>query len=918
MSEGKILKATISAIILVFAATAAWGQNQNPGFDSSLDPAPGGKGTIRGTVLDAVTAEPLVGTMILIEGTDIATLADVDGGFTISNITPGRVVISTNYLGYEVFRQELIVEADKEITMQIPLHSEGISIEDVVVVAQINRESENVLLSGQRDAIVAIQSVGAAEMSRKGIGNAEAAVAQVSGVSRQEGVKNVFVRGLGDRYNATFLNGFPLPSEDPEYKNIALEFFGSDIIQSIGVNKSFGASNNGDVGGAVIDIRSKELIGAQALSISLDGGVNTEAVGAKNFLRDGVSYFGHSKPGQPSEGRFDFPNRLDPTRVKTPLNHSYGISGGKRWQLGERRDPLSFFVVASHGADYSFTDEAVRKGTADGENITQDQKGQKSSIGINQLLLGNAQIRLDRRHSIEYNFMMVHDNDQYVGQYQGYYYEVNQGTDNGEAFVRRQQSNDNLLVTHQLTSRIALSERLRLDLGVAYNSIKGVEPDRRENYLYKLDDGRWVLSGGNRQKRFYSRLDETDLNLKASVSYKLKEGLDIEKSNVTLGYRGRIVDDGFRATEYNIGATSGFFSLDDIRLDQIYNGANFAAGNFTMAKGKENRYDVTKTIHSGYIEATHQLSERLAGSVGFQVDMVDQKVDYDVDSRLPGSESIDKLYWLPSLNLRYDITKEHSLRLGLSKSYTLPQSKEIAPYQYINIGFASEGNPNLKPSDNYNADLKWDWYPSSSELVSLGVFYKRITDPIGRVDIGGSAGLLSYDNIAPKADVAGVEFEMRKNIFNTTTIRQNMRRLSLGFNASYIYSALDFTAENTEVRTTGLEGASPWLVNGDLSFNWSSGERALNLSLVAGWFSDRVHTLGTRGYKDTVEEGVVTMSFVSSYRLNKWVTLKLKAGNLLDPAHRLTRAFVTRDGGLTLGEYRKGVDVSLGLSIDLW
>ena len=904
MQRERFLRTTLLAILLALVATAAGAQNL--------------KGTIRGTVVDAVTALPLAGTTIIIEGTTTGTVADAEGGFVISNITPGRVTVTAQYLGYEVFRQTVTVEPAGEITLRIPLHSEGISLEDVVVVAQIDNESENAVLTGQREAVAAIQAVGAAEMSRKGIGDAQAAVAQVSGVSRQEGVKNVFVRGLGDRYNATRLNGFPLPSEDPEYKNIALEFFGSDIIRSIGVSKAFGAGNGGDVAGAVIDIRSKELLGARALSLSLDGGINTEAVGATNFLRDGVSYFGHSNAAHPTEGRFDFPNRLDPTTVRFPLNHSYGISGGKRWLLGPKENPLSFFVVGSHTTDYSFTDEAVRKGTADGENITQNQTGQKSSIGINQLVLGNARLRLDRRHEITYNFMMVHDNDQYVGQYQGYYYEVNQGTENGEAFVRRQQSNDNLLLTHQLSTTVVLSDRWQVDLGAAYNTIKGLEPDRRENYLALLDDGRYVLSGGNRQKRFFSRLDELDLNLKASVSFRLKHGLDMERSNVTLGWHGRMVDDGFRATEYNIGATAGFFTPGDLHLDEVYNDANYSAGLFPMERSKENRYDVTKRIHSAYVEATHQLSEKLAGSVGFQVDLVDMTVDYDVDSRLPGTESIDKPYYLPSFNLRYDITDDHSLRLGLSRSYTLPQSKEIAPYQYINIGFASEGNPNLKPSDNYNADLKWDWYPSGSELVSLGVFYKRITDPIGRVDIGGSAGLLSYDNIAPRADVAGVEFEMRKNLFNTTTIRRNMRRLSLGVNASYIYSNLEFTAENTTPRNTGLEGASPWLVNGDLSYNWSSGDRAFNLSLVAGWFSDRVHTLGTRGYKDTVEEGVVTMSVVSSYRFNKFMTLKLKAGNLLDPAHRLTRAFVTRPGGLTLGEYRKGVDVSVGLSFDLW
>jgi hypothetical protein len=760
--------------------------------------------------------------------------------------------------------------------------------------------------------------VGAAEMSRKGIGDARAAVAQVSGISRQEGVKNVFVRGLGDRYNATYLNGFPLPSEDPEYKNIALEFFGSDIIQSIGVNKVFTASTGGDVGGAAININSKELFGDRSLSVSVDGGMNSAAFkkGVDFVRQDGVNYLGTSCVTHPTDGRFDFANSLDPKRVELPLNHSYSVAGGRRWHLGEKRDPLTVFAVVSHGTDHSFTDETVRKGTADGDNITLDQTGKRSTISIDQLALANVDFRLDGRYTFTYNFLMVHAGDQYVGEYQGYHYEVNQGTDNGEAFLRRQQSNDNLLLTHQLSTMLNPTDRWQVNLGVAYNTITGLEPDRRENYLYRLDNGEYRLVAGNRQKRFFSRLDEQDLNLKGSVSYKIKKSLPIERSNVTLGYRGRRVDDGFRATEYNIGAAPGPHDIENLRLDEIYNDTNLAAGTFTMTEGKENRYDVHKKIHSLYVEATHQITRRLAANVGFQFDDVYMSVDYDTDAHAAGSEKIDKHYYLPSMSLRYDVAEKHSLRLGVSKSYTLPQSKEIAPYQYINIGFASEGNPRLRPSDNYNVDLKWDLYPSSSELVSLGVFYKHIAHPIGRVDVGGSAGLLSYNNIGEKADVAGVEVEVRKNIFNVSSTAGLFRgnRLSVGVNASYIHSRLDFVAVNTDPRQTGLEGASPFLVNGDISYNHTWGARVLNLSVVAGWFSPRVHTLGTRGYEDIVEESVTTLSVVSSLKVNGFLTLKFKAGNLLDPKHRLTRGFATKPGSLTLEEYRKGIDVGLGLN----
>lgn len=105
-------------------------------------------------------------------------------------------------------------------------------------------------------------------------------------------MKNVFVRGLGDRYNATTFNGFSLPSEDPEYKNISLDFFGTDVIQSVGVNKAFNAGGSSDVGGATIDIVSKELIGGGNFGIGISGGLNTQTLTADFLKMDGVDFMG--------------------------------------------------------------------------------------------------------------------------------------------------------------------------------------------------------------------------------------------------------------------------------------------------------------------------------------------------------------------------------------------------------------------------------------------------------------------------------------------------------------------------------------------------------------------------------------------------------------------------------------------------
>src|SRR5690606_11875954 len=162
--------------------------------------------------------------------------------------------------------------------------------------------------------------------------------------SKQEGVKNVFIRGLEDRYNVTLLNGMPVPSEDPEYKNIALEIFGTDIIQNIGVNKVFSARNGGDVAGAIININSKEMNEDYAFGVDISAGINTQAVKTSFLKPDGANYFGFTKSQLPTAKKFDFVNSLDPSVLKAPINQSYKISGGKRFKFGKHA--LSAFAVA--------------------------------------------------------------------------------------------------------------------------------------------------------------------------------------------------------------------------------------------------------------------------------------------------------------------------------------------------------------------------------------------------------------------------------------------------------------------------------------------------------------------------------------------------------------------------------------------
>lgn len=875
----------------------------------------GQSGVIEGRVIDKETQEPLFGASIILEGTTVGAMVDMDGHYVIANVRPGNYNLSGSYISYETQTVENIeIKPGETIRINLELESQYNTLEAVGIVAKANRETETALLLDRRNAIAATQSIGASELSRKGITDAQAAVSSVSGISKQEGVKNIFVRGLGDRYNATLLNGLPIPSEDPEYKNISLSIFESDVIKNIGVEKVFTSSYSGDVGGAIIDISSKELVGRRALDFSISGGFNSNTLGETFYNPDGADYFGFSNSLQPTQGLFDFPNSLDPSSLSTPINHSFRISGGKRFLMGN--NPLTFYVVASHSVENMFTEEVVKNMTSNG-TIYQNQIGKRYGNKTNQLALANINYDINNKHSIAYNFMMLHATHQYVGDYLGRHSEKFQDSYNESGFSRRQQINENLLFTHQLLSRWQLNDKFDLTADFSLNTIRGLEPDRRENYLSEKENGTFGLTGSNRQKRFFSELSEHDYNAKFILDYSINDALESGNSKILLGYHGQFSTNDFESIEYNFSHIPGDISLDDFSLDQLYNKENYRNNLFSLTQSNPNSYVVTKNNHAVFAQGNYQFTEAFSANLGFRMDFVDLNVEYDVPGQM-GANSIVNPYFLPSLNLKYDLNDKNSLRFGASKTYTLPQSKEISPFQYVNISFASEGNPNLLPSDNYNIDFRWDNYLSPSELLSGTVFYKRIENPIGRVDKGNSAGLLTYENISDVADVMGVEFEIRKNILAAEDVEnQKSNKLSLGTNASYILTATKLNLTNTQERTSELEGASPILINADLTHQYSNKGNEWTTSVVFNYFSDRIHTIGTIGYEDIMEEGTATLNLISSYKFSNKMGVSLKVSNLLDSPIELTRKISSSNEKITLNKFNRGINFSLGFSFEI-
>lgn len=886
-------------------------------------------GSIKGNVTDASNNESLIGTTVMLKGTTTGSITDFDGNFIIPNVASGNYTLVISFISYDSQEKEIEVKSGQETLVNVKLAPATLEIEGVEVVAKANRESENMLLVEQKNAVIATQAIGAQEISRKGASDAEAAVTKVSGISKQDGVKNVFVRGLGDRFNFTSLNGFPVPSEDPEYKNISLDFFSSDMIKAVGVKKVFNGGMTGDVGGAEINISSKELVGNSELNFDVTAKGNSQAYNKTFLITDGVSNFGFAQnTSSPTSGEtYAFKNSLDPTTQDFQLGKGIGISGGKSFNIGANHNPLSFYIIGNYSNDFSFTDGTTRQTTTSGV-IYRDQNTKEYEKTALHFATANLNYTF-RKINLSYNFLAIHTAKQVLRDDFGM--DGNPFNGNSEndymGLVRRQQNNDNTLLVNQLFLQRDFGKRFSADAGVAYNYTNGKEPDRRVNYLsYVGNNTLEPLKGQGNQHRYFGDLKENDLNAMAKVMYKLTDNSD-NVSSVEVGYRGRFLKDDYNASAWDNSWLKNLPQLDmnDFSLDAIFNQEGYAAGNFSNKNYKTYNYTVDKTIHSAYVELNYQLAGNLVANVGLKADDVNITLEYDLDlnDQSPAkTNSIDELFFLPSMNLKYTLNERNALRLGASKTYTLPQSKEISPMLYEGPQWASQGNKDLIPSTNYNVDLKWDFYLTPGELISVTVFGKLIQNPISKVEIPSANGYQSYANIAKDAKLGGVEVEIRKNIFSLGT--ENLKRLSTGINFSYIKTGvklsnesgqlpLEFTNEKSE-----LEGASPILANADLSYQYQKGDFEMNATLVGNYFSDRIYSIGVggeNGYNDVVENGLATLDFISSFRFKDHWGISFKAKNLLDPEYKLTRK-PSGEGSeaVVLRSYQKGIGLSLGIS----
>lgn len=893
-------------------------------------------GRIVGRVIDATTGQGLADVGVQIVGTALGVSTGVDGRFVVVNVPIGTVTIHARRIGFGAKTVTGIVLQDGQtVDQSIALSSASVQLETLVVNATSERGTVNSALDAQRTSIGVVNAVTAQQISRSPDANAAQAVQRVSGVTVQDN-KYVFVRGLGERYTTSSLNGARVPSPEPEKRVVPLDMFPAGLLQSITTTKTFTPDLQGDFSGALVDIKTLEFPAARKLSLQLGGGYEAGATGASLIQAqmaggERVANVNHSRdlpllvrsvgnmqsinltPGDKSLLVSQFRDTWTPgTGTGAPnMSASASIGGNDPLLLGHQ---VGYLFSGTYSSGTDFRDAHVRaladRGNTPGETREIDRfVGQRASQGVLWGGLANLSTLLGSGSRLSLNgiYNRTANNDAMIetGSFE------NEGI---RAQITRMQYVQRGIRSLQLAGDHQLGGRSRIEWFGTVSGVRRYEPDRSEFVqAIEQDAGgadvlRWVNSGNGGAVRTFSDLNESSREFNAK--YQLSLGAD-QQSSIKIGGLIRSTDRDADTRAYSISAPGISNSIRELAPEEIFDGRFASANIFDIAPlSQGGSYTARDHLGAGFAMAELALSDRfrLIGGARYEAD----RLQVNAFSTL-GSPVLTHKVWndvLPSLALNIKLTETQQLRLSATRTLARPEYRELSPIKSRDVlnGDDTQGNENLSRTRIANYDARWEWYPQSGEVLSLGLFAKNFELPIERVYRAAGSGTRTvfYTN-AEKADNFGVELEARKNL---GFLSGALEPFSLFSNLTLMKSTIKLF-EDTQASATNLSramvGQAPYVVNAGITYATASG--ATSATLLFNRVGDRIDAAGDRPLPDVVEQARNVLDFSLRFGLTETLGIRADAKNILDSPFRVMQGTAVRE------LYRSGRVIQVGFQI---
>ena len=889
-------------------------------------------GTLKGLLTDKeMNNESLPFVNVLIKGTNIGTTTDFDGKYEIK-VPEGNHIVVFSFLGYQTIEKPFSIKEEETLTInQLMSAEEGVSLDEIIVKSNSNKESVTAILLEQKKAVIIKESIGAQTLGKIGVSDAANATTKISGVTKSESSGDIYIRGLGDRYLSTTMNGLPIPSDDVNNKNINLNLFSTNIIKSVGISKTYSTNSYADQGSGNVDVNTKEF-SKNGYSVSLSGGTNTNVLNLSDDFRTTIinkdATFGFHQKQYALQNLITYQG-WDTESISTPINFNGSFSAARKFEIFGKE--LSVFLTGSHSKSFNHQKGKFKSYRSNVLNTSfNDAEQYKSSSNTTGYV--NVKLKLNDMNSIKYNTLFVNtgEDNLYEQGRDGLGYVFDQDPQENGAFVRDQNFKQTTLIINQLIGEHNWNESNTLNWAGGYNFVLAEEPNRIRNEVNILDittspEIQYAHVGDFQQRKSSQKIEDTEYN--AFIENRWALGLVDEEDNkpysLNYGLNFRHKERSFKSQFVGV-RSKGFTapSVDD--LSSTFTTTGFNNG-LSLRLRDADRYQADLDILAGFVNFDFQLDNKLSGNLGLRFERDEIDVIWDVANYVGRIGTLNRVYesLYPSVNLKYELKENQYLRFASSVTQTLPEFKELSPFEYVSpTGRVTKGNPNLEKSEIYNFDVKYEVFPQSGQLFSATTFYKQINNPINLSQTRGSSGYFIYSNTGEKANIYGFELEARTNLLKNAD-DEGVLNMTANITKMWLEQDLLKDFQYNNITSSSLQGSSDFIANGSLSYG-DKKEKEFIATLTGNYSSDKIYALGSPEdfansdilYNDEIiEKGFVTLDLVMSKDITKNLQVKLVGRNLLNPEIKQTqkvKSIITNvETNETVLSYKKGSQLTV-------
>jgi len=915
-------------------------------------------GKVTGLIMDGEYDEPMAFANVIVKGSTIGTTTDFDGKYSL-DLEPGEYTLTFSFVGYQTIEvSEVLIKSDEVEQVDVTLSTN--TLDEIIITTTVRKNTESAVLDIQKKSAVMLDGLSSQGIKKAGASNIASAVKSVPGVSVQGG-KYVYVRGLGDRYTKSILNGVDIPGLDPDRNTIQMDIFPTNILENIIVIKSAAAEYPADFTGGVVDIVTRDFPTKKETSFSIGSAYNSEMHFKNDFLigpSEGTDFLGfdnnsRSRPinrYQYIPGTFEnyplltqltssFNPILQAERKTSKNNFNFGFTTGNQFLVGDN-DKLGYQFSLSYRNETSFYKNRVDNRLTKDPNNSSNYNLLTSRLstgdeGENNIILSGLAGLVYKRENSKYKLNLLHiQNGESVG---GYFNQ--EASQAGAGGGIEQYTKDVIQYTQRSVTNLLLNGQHNIENGwnidwkISPTLATVLDKDHRTTAFQITQEGDAIIapSSSGYPQRVWRDLFE--FNLANQVNFLKKYTLKDKPAKLKFGggmtYKFRDFElDYYIFTSTNPvvpnGQANNLLLTENIWTPETQAGTHLVFGNLYQSA---NSYEGEQRIYSGYFSNEFELIENLKSVVGIRTELFQS---YYTGQNQSGSQVfynekiIDNFDIYPSANLILSLNENSNLRSSFSKTTARPSFKEASRAQIYDA--ISDrlfiGNLDLKPSYIDNLDMRYEIFGDKGDIIAFSGFYKTFKDPIELTFFASAPNQLTARNLG-SAKVYGAEFEIRKPL---NIISDDVRKWRFSLNASLIKSSLEMfedeynnrlnAARDGESisRTRDLQGQSPFLINSNIEF--LNEETGFQYGLFYNVQGRTLEVVGTGIVPD-----VYTVPFHSlNFNLKKFLdddgksSISIKAKNILNSKKEsVYESFNISDEIWT--SRMQGTEISIGYSL---